>query len=453
MAQYTIELKTLLKMGFHLKLDGYPLFDEEYRKVLNNKIIQHFYFREIGQETPDRFNFMLERKMCEIMPYYNQLYQSELIKYDPLSTRYYEYTDVHDRTRKNNAERIIGAMGKESRGDAYSEYSTENATSNGTSTDTSNSKTDSQGTSERTATTDVTKQVSGEVNRDLNGTSNQTENTTTTQDSTRAETNGGKDTVIATKGTETTLTFPDRAVTEEIGAGGQTVNVGLGHYNVYTDAPNTPVPMSGVDVTFQTGNGVAVTGVSLGDAGGYYTTATIDAEKQYHDTSTKTQTNKTTQSGSEVTSHSGNDTTETDFGKTVNIAEDINKTGNATIEKTDTETEKTNSTENTFSTTNETENGSTSATSNVDSTSNGEITSTLEDAYKSDTQRNVYTENESSRSEKEAENINEYLENKYYTKGRNDFAPAELITKFRETFLNIDMLIIDQLEPLFMGVF
>lgn len=69
-----------------LRLDTYPIFDETYRAGLNAKIKNHFMYREIGQETVDQFTFMLGRKLNEIMPYYNKLYDTEKITFDPLST-------------------------------------------------------------------------------------------------------------------------------------------------------------------------------------------------------------------------------------------------------------------------------------------------------------------------------------------------------------------------------
>lgn len=67
-------------------LMGYPIFDEGHRTPLNQKILDHYWMREIGQETPDMFLFFLRRKMNEIMPYYNQLYKTEQLAYDPLLT-------------------------------------------------------------------------------------------------------------------------------------------------------------------------------------------------------------------------------------------------------------------------------------------------------------------------------------------------------------------------------
>lgn len=57
-----------------LGLNDYPIFSEDHRPVLNDTIIRHFYFREIGQETFAQFRFILRRTMFEIMPYYNMLY-------------------------------------------------------------------------------------------------------------------------------------------------------------------------------------------------------------------------------------------------------------------------------------------------------------------------------------------------------------------------------------------
>lgn len=62
----------------------YPIFDEQYRPVLERKILKHFYMREIGFETVGLFKMKLNNKMNEIMPYYNKLYQSELFDYNPL---------------------------------------------------------------------------------------------------------------------------------------------------------------------------------------------------------------------------------------------------------------------------------------------------------------------------------------------------------------------------------
>lgn len=67
-------------------LDRYPIFEESHRGELNEKIVQHYAMREIGFETDDMFIFELRRKMNEIMPPYNKLYESETFLIDPMST-------------------------------------------------------------------------------------------------------------------------------------------------------------------------------------------------------------------------------------------------------------------------------------------------------------------------------------------------------------------------------
>ena len=62
----------------------YPIFDGTYKEHLEKKIIRHFYFREIGCETYGQWQVQLDAKMNEIMPYYNQLYASENLVIDPL---------------------------------------------------------------------------------------------------------------------------------------------------------------------------------------------------------------------------------------------------------------------------------------------------------------------------------------------------------------------------------
>lgn len=91
MADFTIELRDVVRMvgADQIGLSDYPIFDEQYREFLNAKIIDHYWFREIGLETVDMFIRQLRAKMGEIMPYYNKWYQAEnyMADIDPLSTQ------------------------------------------------------------------------------------------------------------------------------------------------------------------------------------------------------------------------------------------------------------------------------------------------------------------------------------------------------------------------------
>ena len=61
----------------------FPIFDENYRSVLETKILKHYYLREIGLETVGAWKHFLDIKMNEIMPYYNKLYLSALLEFNP----------------------------------------------------------------------------------------------------------------------------------------------------------------------------------------------------------------------------------------------------------------------------------------------------------------------------------------------------------------------------------
>lgn len=80
------ELPVLADNGTKLGIGGYPIFDANYRKVLNGKILDRYWNREICTETIDDWRLIIRRKMNEIMPYYNKLYESEQIEYGALDT-------------------------------------------------------------------------------------------------------------------------------------------------------------------------------------------------------------------------------------------------------------------------------------------------------------------------------------------------------------------------------
>lgn len=82
----------------------YPIFDENYRATLETKILKHYYTREIGLETVGLWKHFLDMRMNEIMPYYNKLYESELLEFDP-------FGDV-DYTREGNRNDVSNTNGE-----------------------------------------------------------------------------------------------------------------------------------------------------------------------------------------------------------------------------------------------------------------------------------------------------------------------------------------------------
>ena len=103
---------------------NFPIFDEAYREGLCKKILNHYYTREIGAETVALWKFWLNQKMNEIMPYYNKLYLTEQLKYDPL----HEIDFTREINEKTNADKIGNENTNRSRN------STLSATDTGTNT-------------------------------------------------------------------------------------------------------------------------------------------------------------------------------------------------------------------------------------------------------------------------------------------------------------------------------
>ena len=101
MSNYTTQLRYIIESGIDIGLRDYPIFDESYRDALNKKLIEHYYMDEIGSETLQLFIFRLNRNMCEIMPYYNQLYKSAQLEFDPLNG--FNMVEITQGTENSNA--------------------------------------------------------------------------------------------------------------------------------------------------------------------------------------------------------------------------------------------------------------------------------------------------------------------------------------------------------------
>ena len=108
MAKYTTTIRNLMDNNFDFGLKDYPIFDEEYRTLLNNKILMHYYMDEIGFETAGLFKVYLNNKMNEIMPYYNELYKKQkdlLLNFDKTTnlTETFTRDNTTDTNTKSNS--------------------------------------------------------------------------------------------------------------------------------------------------------------------------------------------------------------------------------------------------------------------------------------------------------------------------------------------------------------
>ena len=120
-ARYTEVLNNLLfypdtKEAITEAMSDYPLYQTDSDKVnvygtaytvptreeLNAKILNHYRFQEIGQETVGRWLFELKTALHEIMPYYNQLFYSADQDFNPIYNVDYKKTIMGSQNASSN---------------------------------------------------------------------------------------------------------------------------------------------------------------------------------------------------------------------------------------------------------------------------------------------------------------------------------------------------------------
>lgn len=107
---------------------------------LEEKILRHYYFREIGLETVAKWKFYLETRMNEIMPFYDEMYRTAKLEYDILENfkteEVYEGNDVNKINRNGNlTENLIENLDNSNRRDEDLKSTDEhNVTTNSTKT-------------------------------------------------------------------------------------------------------------------------------------------------------------------------------------------------------------------------------------------------------------------------------------------------------------------------------
>ena len=163
----------------------YPIYDDNYKATLETKILKHFYTREIGFESYGLWKLKLDAKMNEIMPYFNQLYESELISFNPL------YTADLKKSRSTDYTGEAASTSKQT-GEAQSDTST-----TGTGTETGDNTT--------TTSNNITQQGSNRYSDTPQGTlSNIEDNTYLTNATLTSETQGQTGTGTEKTSTNTT---------------------------------------------------------------------------------------------------------------------------------------------------------------------------------------------------------------------------------------------------------
>ena len=330
----------------YLGLDTYPIFSESYRKQLNDKIITHFYFREIGFETAAQFAWFLRRTMNENMPYFNKLYLSENVITDPLTNKKYSWTETYTRAQ-DEATNVEGSTIK----------------TNGV-------------------------EISERVDDDLtHGKTNVVESETTF-----GKTHTDRDTTTFGKTVEDTSTTNYGRTQSTENGGSDTMLEGATHERVInSDTPMNQISNSGVENL------------------NYATEVTY-------------------------TDREGQTASVTEYGGTTDISNGGSDTTNGSSEEGGTQ----------ILDTSKREGGSES----VDTTS----TNSGKDQRDIVTSRTEDETGSGSSSTETSRDLDESGSRSHNVIGYDGIAPADLLLKWRDTFLNIDMQVIASLETLFMGL-
>ena len=294
MSTYTMPLKTLIEQPTQNRNDltlkqrlevgrvnlfkdmDYPIFNENYRSEFETKFIRYFYNKEIGFETESLFKFELETWLQINMPYYNQLFESELLEYDPLTNIAMQFDqdlkqDTTLDTTKDSQE--------DSTSNSVTQSSFEHDTQRDTETNTLTNRT-------QNTKTDTTTDVTGHSNTD------------TTQDST---------TTTKTDSTSNSDTHTESDTTQD-----------SFNRKIASDTPDNRLHLSSND-----GSGVIeyandITETMDKSTGNTTTdTNTSDTTKSNTNTIDKTTSNSQTDTTEKTDTHSNQDTTENTVSNSV----------------------------------------------------------------------------------------------------------------------------------------
>lgn len=349
---------------------NFPIFDESYRLPLERKILRHYYTREIGEESVGLWKLRLDDKLNMIMPYYNKLYESELIKFNPMwdvdvQNEHIGSSDTTNKVDREEVANINKIYDRNDNDESERNYSRNNNRLMNENIDTSE-------------TVEVEK--SSEENNEI--TRNGVNSTKQTRDGENKSTTNGR------KGND--------------------------EWNLYSDTPQ-----GGIQGIQRASDGETTVYDSGGDPIG---TADV-AENAYL-------TNARHIIGNETTTNMITDNEISDKVETNNAVSD-EQTGKNNMSG------------------NETSNRSNKG--NNDRVEIGEEGGTTNDvrnwnAHSDETESGIKSNNEVGN----VVNLNEYSEHIFGKRSGVSF--SKLLMEFRDSFLNIDKMIIDELKPLFMNI-
>lgn len=411
-------LGDLVKGGYPLFDDSWDTFVPEHKKDLCSTIVDYYYFNQIGADTPDKFRHFLNAQMRLKMPYYNQMYESTLLKINPL-------VNYAMKTQGRKIENLVKLANenKSSIGKAIRNF----ANSGNTNTDFNGNTIGKVG---KIASQDRTLESVKFGEQDETGNLDKTVDTTNNKERDLTS----KDVVESTLNRKQDVTANRTAEQTDATSGTESVDTTRNitgskqETNLYSDTPQEQVNAEGPkSVRWD-----------------YLTNARNISSSENEDETTNTEREYSENKTQNITDNTTTNTTEESTANTTdNLMENetVDETGKETTDQSTTGHKDWKEQQN-----------------DTEGVKQNEDTSTTEDV--TNKQRQVHFENGSDTNENSRADVAENKEtstkdegNNEYTEGFMNITPADLIRAFRETFINVDEMIIQDLRGLFMEVF
>lgn len=132
MAFYTMTLWDYLKSGRTLFDFDWYIWDESQRQRIVQMVCDYYMYREICADSPDYFHHLFNTRWKVLWPYYNNLYESAYIEFNPLTTHYTSEEITENVRGKSNENRAaLGTNRSDTRNtDASTSHTTEATVAN-----------------------------------------------------------------------------------------------------------------------------------------------------------------------------------------------------------------------------------------------------------------------------------------------------------------------------------
>lgn len=452
-------IDTASPLLFSSRLNVYDNADD--RDELYHKIIEHYWEYEVCTTTPNDFIRRLNRKMNEVMPYYNQRYESLKKEFDPFidvdyttnresaahnitvddnnTDQKHTGTDKDNTTHRGQDETVAAHTGD----DTVKNDITFDTERNENNTSVLDGETSSTNTRTENGTTTVDNDTTGRsvtnetdtdvIDTDTSNTIKRTENGTTTVD---------QDTTLSKSGTSASTSTGSTSDHITDTAGGTS-------WDLYNDTPQGSI--NGItDLNYltryekHTKEGPTNTRAGTQSTSNNTNGTTTDSETGALDsTTTVNNTINETQTGTV-------DTTDT---KTIEST--VNTTGTSDTTTTDSKTIKDNGATTTDNTTTDTKaltgSDTTDGTSKTTYNNTMDTTVTLGTDYNTD---HIYDSNVNTKTDNNSDFTHEGTDDSHIRGKMNSGRTyAEMLTIWRESMINLDMEVIEALHPLFFLIY